>query len=233
MVDHRWTYQNQGSLYHQLISCEDYQGNLLKAVENLISLDGLDVIDLGAGTGRIGGLLAGKVRSLHGLDLSAHMLGVALEYLKSVSSSKPILTVSDMRWVPRPADTADLIIAGWSMCYLVVWDPENWEDNLHQAMQEAGRLLRIGGSLIIIETLGTGVREPVIIEKLAEYFNYLDQEGFQFSWVRTDYSFKDLAQGEELASFFFGDEMLANLEVGDRILLPECTGIWHKQIVSH
>ena len=70
---------------------------------------------------------------------------------------------------------------------------------------------------------GTGRQQPQRIPVLREYLDYLDEIGFKMDWVRTDFCFEDVQQAQELVRFFFGEEMLANLQ---GLILPECTGLW-------
>ncbi|HTO20998.1 MAG TPA: class I SAM-dependent methyltransferase, partial [Spirochaetia bacterium] len=70
-------YRSQPGKYDDLVSREDWQGNLLPAVEAICPLRGLEVVELGAGTGRLTRLLAGKARFVAAFDASAAMLDVA------------------------------------------------------------------------------------------------------------------------------------------------------------
>ena len=45
----RKIYQTDGDRYEALIAREDYQGNIVKALDEIVNVDGLDVLDLGAG----------------------------------------------------------------------------------------------------------------------------------------------------------------------------------------
>jgi len=227
MTDHRLVYAQQADRYQQLISREDYQGNLLPALEQILNLEGLDVLDLGAGTGRLTHLLAPLVNSVHAFDLSPHMLDVAAGHLRSKGYLNWLVSTADHRWIPRASNSTDLIVSGWSVCYLVVWAEDDWEKDLDLALQEMRRLLREGGTIIIIETLGTGTDKPDAPEKLRDYFSYLERAGFQQSWIRTDYQFQNRDEAVDLVEFFFGQEMLENLIPGEKPVLPECTGIWH------
>ncbi|MFV1948519.1 MAG: class I SAM-dependent methyltransferase [Anaerolineales bacterium] len=227
MTDHRLVYEQQADRYQQLISREDYQGNLLPALEQILSLDGLDVLDLGAGTGRLTHLLSPLVNSVHAFDLSPHMLAVAAGHLQYQGYQNCLVSAADHRWIPRASNSADLIVSGWSVCYLVVWAEDNWEKDLDLALQEMRRLLRAGGTTIIIETLGTGTDKPDAPEKLRDYLSYLERAGFQQSWIRTDYKFQNRVEAADLVEFFFGQEMLEGLIPGEKPVLPECTGIWH------
>ncbi len=226
MTDHRLVYAQEADRYQQLISREDYQGNLLPALVKILSLNGLDVLDLGSGTGRLTQLLSPLVNSVHAFDLSLHMLDVAAGQLRSRGYLNFLVSAADHRWIPRASNSADLIVSGWSVCYLVVWAEDDWKKDLDLALQEMRRLLREGGTIIIIETLGTGTNKPDAPEKLRDYFGYLERAGFQQSWIRTDYQFQDWDEAADLVEFFFGPEMLEKLIPGEKPVLPECTGIW-------
>jgi ubiquinone/menaquinone biosynthesis C-methylase UbiE len=227
MTDHRLVYTQEADRYQQLISREDYQGNLLPAVKQIISLDGLDVLDLGAGTGRLTQLLSPLVNSVHAFDLSPHMLEEAAGHLRSQDYQNWLVSVADHRWIPRASNSADLIVSGWSVCYLVVWSEDDWEKDLDIALREMRRLLREGGTIIIFETLGTGTDKPDAPEKLRDYFSYLERAGFHRTWIRTDYQFQNWGEAADLVEFFFGPEMLEKLDPREKPVLPECTGIWH------
>src|SRR5919108_4714329 len=77
----RKIYQSEGDRYEALVSREDYQGNIPRAIEEILRVDGLDVLDLGAGTGRLTLLLAPRAKSIQAFDLSAEMLRVCRERL--------------------------------------------------------------------------------------------------------------------------------------------------------
>ena len=95
-------------------------------------------------------------------------------------------------------------------------------------MAEMKRVLRPGGTAVIFETLGTGSEEPnPPTETLAAYYAYLENEqGFSTTWIRTDYQFESVSEAGELAGFFFGDDLAAQVTANEWVILPECTGIW-------
>src|SRR5512140_152900 len=107
-------YQQHAEQYERLIQREDYRGFILKAVEKICPLKGLDVVDLGAGTGRLTRILAPHVGSIKAYDASAHMLARAQSALHGMGLSNWQAGVADMRHVPVPDASADLVIAGWS-----------------------------------------------------------------------------------------------------------------------
>jgi hypothetical protein len=90
------------------------------------------------------------------------------------------------------------------------------------------RIVRPGGTLVLIETLGTGRTTPQPpAPYLEQLYRHLEREGFERRWCRTDYAFESLAEARGLIPLFFGPSMLEALD--DRsLVLPECTGIWHR-----
>ena len=52
MPTEKEVYQAHADQYERLVRREDYQNNLLAAIEEYCPLAGLDVVELGAGTGR-------------------------------------------------------------------------------------------------------------------------------------------------------------------------------------
>jgi hypothetical protein len=90
------------------------------------------------------------------------------------------------------------------------------------------RVLRPGGTAIILETLGTGRETPhPPSEALAAYYAMLETDyGFASTWIRTDYRFESQAEAEELTGFFFGAASATTTTEEGYAIVPECTGIW-------
>ena len=221
-------YRSHADRYERLVLREDYQGNILPAIERRCPLDGLDIVELGAGTGRITRLLLPYVKFIRAFDASEQMLGIAGKSLRETGLSNWEVGLADHRQVPVPDSCADLIISGWSFCYLAVWGGEDWVSALDGGLKETERILRPGGRLLILESLGTGTEVPRPPEHLEAYFDWLAESGFERDWIRTDYRFESLDEAIELSTFFFGQEMGAKVRENSWQVLPECTGIWWK-----
>ncbi len=228
MTDHQQVYRSEAETYQQLISREDFQDNLPAAIKNVVVLESRDLLDLGAGTGRISCEFVDQVRSLTALDLSPGMLGVARQRLVRSGQSSWLAAAADHRQLPLPQKSVDLVISAWSFSYLKVWSEGNWVPEIEQGLREVRRVLRGGGDFLVIETLGTGYTAPVRLDFLEEYFGFLESAGFNHTWVRTDYRFASRDEAESLAGFFFGDEIIEKLSNGAQPVLPECTGLWWK-----
>jgi ubiquinone/menaquinone biosynthesis C-methylase UbiE len=225
-VDHKKTYKENAIEYETMIAREDYQGNLLRAMESISSLKAKTVVDLGSGTGRIARLVASRVNRVVALDISLPMLEVARDKLTSQKSMNCITAVADHRQIPLYSQSVDLVISGWSVCYLVDWYRSTWQSELVIAFSEMKRVLKPDGKIILIETQGTGFKEPHPPEHLLQYFKHLGELGFAFRWIRTDYEFADVVEAKDLAGAFFGEEMREKIAIHGWKNLPECTGIW-------
>ena len=233
MTDHfQKIYSTRAEDYERLVAREDYQQNILPALEAIRSLAGLDVVEMGAGTGRLTAMLAPIVNSIRAFDASQHMLEVTTAKLQQIGLSHWTVQVSDNRNLPVEDQTADLSIAGWSFGHSTAWYPDRWRDEIGQAVAEMKRVLRPGGTAIILETMGTGAESPSPPSPvLSAYYAWLEQvQGFAYTWIRTDFKFESLAEAETLNRFFFGDEMAQQVIDNNWIILPECTGIWWRTV---
>lgn len=227
MPDHKEIYNKQARKYDLLVAREDYQKDIFPALNQVRPLDGLDVIEFGAGTGRLTCMIASIVKTILAFDASQHMLDAAIAKLKDRLQNW-MVAVADNRNLPIGDQIADVSIAGWTFCYFTSWYAETWRDEIGQALAQMKRVLRPGGTAIILETLGTGWEKPhPPTEALAAYYALLEEEyGFSSTWIRTAYRFESLSEAEELTRFFFGDELADKVVREGLVILPECTGIW-------
>ena len=226
----RKIYQSEGDRYEALISREDYQGNIPRAIDEIINVDGLDALDLGAGTGRLTLLLAPRLKSIRAFDTSAEMLRVCRERLMASGLSNWQVDVADHRQLPVQDHSVDLVVSGWSVSYLAVWNQENGGAELEKWLTEMKRVLRKDGTIILFESLGTGNEKPIRLEQVESTYQWLDANGFENKWIRTDYRFESVEEATDLAGFFFGEEMMARVLEKQSTILPECTGVWWRKV---
>jgi ubiquinone/menaquinone biosynthesis C-methylase UbiE len=218
-------YANHAREYEELVSHEDHQGSILEAIRGIAPLPNADVVDLGAGTGRLACLLQPHVRRVIACDLSPHMLAVARDKLRR-GPGEWLVAAADHRHLPLPGHSADLIVSGWSVSYVTVWYPDDWSAQADAWLEEARRVLRKGGHIILLESLGTGNETPQRLPHLENFYGWLDRAGFHNLWIRTDYQFETPQSAARTAGFFFGDEMQQRILREQMTVLPECTGVW-------
>jgi ubiquinone/menaquinone biosynthesis C-methylase UbiE len=226
----RQIYQNDGDRYEALIAREDYQHNIENALDEIVKVDGSDVLDLGAGTGRLAVMLAPRAKSVRAFDVSEEMLRVCRQKFEAKDLNNWQVDVADHRSIPVADHSVDLVVSGWSVAYLYVWHPEAWKAELKKWLGEMKRILRPGSFIVLFESLGTGNEAPIKLEHLKDYYSWLDKAGFQNKWIRTDYKFESVDEAEELSRFFFGDELGDKVRQNKWVILPECTGVWWKKV---
>lgn len=229
MADFRKIYSTQAEEYDLLVSREDHAGNLERTLLEIADPAGRDVVEFGAGTGRLTRLLLGRARSVRAYDGSAAMLEVARRRLEGLAGHCT-LEVADNAALPCEDQCADLAVAGWTFGHMAAWYRDSWGGKLAEVMAEIRRLLRPGGRAVIIETLGTGRTEPAApVEWLADFYRALEEQyGFSRRAIRTDYQFESIEEAERLTRFFFGDDLADRVRRENLVNLPECTGIWFR-----
>jgi ubiquinone/menaquinone biosynthesis C-methylase UbiE len=224
MPNHSEIYRTKAEQYERLIS---KQPSLYDTINAIKPIEGLDIIDVGAGTGRLTCVLAPKAKSILATDKSEAMLRIAAERLQKAGLQNWRIQAADHRNLPVSDKSADLIVSGWSICYLASTNVENHLENIDQVINEIKRVLRPGGTAIIIENFGTGFETPNPPDFLKKYYWHLENEfGFSHKWIRTDYTFNNLEEAEELTRFFFGDRLADRVAREQLVSVPECAGIW-------
>lgn len=228
MTDFKEIYRTRAADYDLMVTREDYEGNIIKTLSEICDFGGKDVIEFGAGTGRLTRMMAPMVRSIVATDIAQPMLEVTKLSLEKFSALKSMVAVADNRQLPLKSGIADVSMAGWSFGHSVGWHPNTWREEIGKAVEEMLRVLGSGGTAIILETMGTGSEVPQPpTEGLATYYAWLEEEyGFTGRSIRTDYRFESVDEADRLTRFFFGDELADRIRHDDLVILPECTGIW-------
>lgn len=220
-------YTSQADLYDQLVSREDFFGNVANVFLTTRYLKTAEIVELGAGTGRLTRWLATQAKRVVAFDLHVHML----HQLEMTIKNPVLYAVADNHAIPLASESADITVAGWTFGHAIGWYPEDWDKHIQTMLEEMRRITRPNGTMMIIETLGTGYARPTPpTPELAEYYQYIESIGFVRRWVRTDYQFESVDEAEKLTRFFFGDELANRVREEEMVVVPECTGVWYKHV---
>ena len=230
MTDKLWKrlYTDNSDTYEEMIQREDYQGNLLTALNDIHPLQNTKVVEFGAGTGRITRQLLPIVETICAFDLTPAMIKVAATMLKQGGYPNRCLGLGDSREMPVLTSWADVAVEGWSFVQIMSWHQNHWRSEVGRAIDEMIRVVRPEGTIILIETQGTGVSTPAPPEPHLKVHDFFEGEyGLSAMWIRTDFRFASRAEGQEIMGPIFGQAVLeAMIESSEGIILPECTGIW-------
>ncbi len=228
MPDYREVYAHHAERYDALVSCEDHEGNLARVLAELVPGDALDIVETGAGTGRLTRMLAPRARSIRAYDASAAMISVAERSLREAAHVR--CGVSSHDALPVLRGSVDLALEGWAYGHALAWNPTGWRDDVRRWVAELERALRVGGTSVLIETMGTGVEEPFAGGHSLEPFHafVVDELGFTHRVVRTDYAFPDVESAAETLGFFFGERMASRVRERGWTIVPEHTGVYSR-----
>ncbi|MFZ0545985.1 MAG: class I SAM-dependent methyltransferase, partial [Candidatus Promineifilaceae bacterium] len=142
-MDFKRIYNSEAARYDLLVSREDYQGNILRALTEIRPLSGLEIVELGAGTGRLTRLLAPLMKHMLVMDISPHMLEAAR---MRQENGRCTYAVAENGRLPAADYSADLALAGWSIGHLTGWYPDDWPERVDRVVGEMIRVVRPNGT---------------------------------------------------------------------------------------
>ena len=221
-------YAEHTDLYDEMIAGEDFEGNLLPALNQIHPLDQKEIVEFGAGTGRLTTQLVGRAHAVHAFDLTSAMLVRAHQKLKTLNKSNWTLGVADSRNMPLPQAKADVAVEGWSVAQVMTWNSNNWQAAVEAVLNEMVRVVRPGGVILLIETLGTGEKTPQAPDRFVPLYEYFEKDRHASrKWIRTDIRYPSRSVAQRTVGELFGEAIVdRGWETTEGFVLPECTGIW-------
>jgi len=214
----------------------DHEDNLARELNAITDLRGKTVVELAAGTGRLTGLLAKEAALVHACDISENALAFAEAKFLEEDRDNTVFHVADSRNLPIEDSVADLTVEGWSLLHVALGEDgqrlEEWKQQVDSVLDEAIRVTKPGGDVVLLETLGTGKHRPAPPNVfLAELYDHIERNRnfARRPWIKTDYKFSDLDEAVRLTGMFWGKRLSDFVTKNRMLILPECTGLWHWQ----
>lgn len=223
----REIYDSFAVQYDELVTREDYEGNLNRFLHTNFNFTDKRVLEYGTGTGRVSALYLEKVASALCLDRSEHMLLQAKENLKAYEQ-KIRYELCDNEAIPSEESKFDIVIEGWSFGHTVLDNFTRLEETVGKLVSNCASILNDNGSMIFIETLGSNVQVPraPTAELNAFYTELENTHGFSKAILKTDYKFPNSEEAYRVFSFFFGYAMAENIKRDKLTIISEYTGVW-------
>jgi len=222
-------YDKHADRYDELIRAEDYQDNLRRVLHETLDWRDLSVVEGGVGTGRVTSLYIEQVGSAVCCDRAPHMLDRARANLAAHADKLRFVT-ADNTGIPDLGGGFDVFIEGWSFGHAAsdCSTAEEIRDVTDILIRNATKELRPGGTVILLETLGTNVDSPgAPTDKLQTFYADLERRhGFEAQRIRTDYRFGSTVDAARIMGFFFGESMLRSVRERNAATIPEWTGVW-------
>jgi ubiquinone/menaquinone biosynthesis C-methylase UbiE len=230
--DYDFIFNHQASKYDRLVMAEDYQGNLIRTMNDLGLLSKEAVVaDLGSGTGRVAFMIASHVFHVYGVEPVAAMRQFAQAKTASTSITNTDFLPGEHKDLPLADGSVDLITEGWAFLRAFRTSLSNWRSEFAAIRREMLRILRPAGSVFLIETMGSfdlWKEAPDSIKPLYTYFS--EEWGLMSRVIQTDYQFQDLSEAVDLGSFFFGDEIGKAIQAKGDPVVPEATIVWYGRL---
>ena len=201
MPNHADIYANQADMYERLVS---KQASLYETIQAILPVEGLDIIDMGAGAGRFTRVLAPQAKSIVALDDP----NLCCE-LPQIIWARLIRTIGEHKsrttGIYLPLDhSADLIVSGWSICYLGNRMTINWKPIFTKIWGKSEEFCVQAVRSLLLRTSEQAPERPNPPDFLMNYYRLLESEyGFSHTWIRTDYTFESVDGAEMLSRFFF------------------------------
>lgn len=220
-------YESQAAAYERMIAAEDVDEQLWPLLSRLVDFSGKHVVDLGSGTGRLPRLLHRHAGSGVALDLHAPMLLENRRQQQGAGFLWPLIQ-ADLHHVPLANECAGVVTAGWAIGHFCDWYGIAWQTHVETGLREMMRIARSGASLLILETMGTGVLKPAPpTPGLTAYYALLEEEwGFERYEIRTDYQFASVDEAVACMTFFFGEQLVQDIRRHRWRRVPEWTAVW-------
>jgi ubiquinone/menaquinone biosynthesis C-methylase UbiE len=234
LPDYDHLFADQAEKYDRLVDAEDFQGNLLLTMRRFGHLNREQTVaDLGTGTGRIAFLLAPTVRHVYGIEPVGGMLRVAESKKQRLGFKNVDFLPGEHADLPLPDHSIDLIVEGWAFLMAFNRAYPEWRSEFEAIVREMKRILRPSGAVILVETMGTLHMWEEVPVRTAVLYDYFEKElGLKKSTIRTDYRFSSTEEAVDLGTFFFGDEVGAEISQISEPVVLEATAVWHGKAIS-
>lgn len=221
-----WT-EPDAALHARLGELIDPDRKVLAALERIVPLSGKRIADVGTGIGHYPMLLARRSGRMYGIESDEALLAVARQ--RAAASHQPNIRIVEGAPTKLPLRDAAVDIVLTSQI-----DPD---DASRPAIQEALRVLKAGGRLIVIGHYGRDdvaqLLEPEVVAHVRQATQrrtgWWLRNGFKIKVVHAKLDLRDTESAHELLPRLYGDRGRAYLMGPHRPVLELKLALFHLQ----
>jgi 2-polyprenyl-3-methyl-5-hydroxy-6-metoxy-1,4-benzoquinol methylase len=162
-----WPNNHLNKLYHQ------EQATLFNRY--LSQVEGLDILDVGCGTGRISRHLATHGANVTGIDFSQKAIDLARSHTFSNNISYRVQSMFDLNDV----DKYDILVSWGSVTVAC-----RSKDELVEALSRFHQALKPDGKILLLEPIHEGFLHRVLNMNVQEFCQVMEKVGFQVKEIR-------------------------------------------------
>jgi ubiquinone/menaquinone biosynthesis C-methylase UbiE len=162
------------------------------------TLEGMTVVELGAGTGVMSEQFALGGAAVIGFDASEKMVRFAQNRSRAANCGSLEFHIADHRSLPLPDGHADLVFSSWSINVMAAEALSGWRESIDMLVREVDRVLAAGGRVAFI--LPDSPAQVPLREYLKQVF------GFRAKALSYAWKFRSRAEAREVITFFLGEE---------------------------
>jgi SAM-dependent methyltransferase len=221
-----WT-ETDAALHERLGAAIDPDRKVLAALERITPLSGRRIADIGTGIGHYPMLLARRTGRTYGIESDPHLLAEARR--RATEAHQP-----NIRIVEGAATELPLRDGAVDIVLTAAIDPD---DRSMPAIEEAMRVIRPGGRLIVIGYYGrddvAALLEPEVVDHIWEATQrrtgWWLKNAFKIKVVHARLDLGDPATAHELLPRLYGDRGRAFLMGPHRAMLRLNLGLYHRE----
>lgn len=215
------------ALHERLGAAIDPDRRILEALERIAPIGGKRLADVGTGIGHFPMLLARRTGRTYGIESDPDLLAEARRRASAAHQPNLRIVEGDPTALPLRDGAVDIVLTSSI-------DPD---DTSRPAVDEALRVLRPGGRLVVIGYYGrddvTALLEPEVVaharEATQRRTGWWLRNGFKIKVVHTRLDLGDMATAHELLPLLYGDRGRAYLMRAHRPMLRLNLGLFHRQ----
>jgi SAM-dependent methyltransferase len=216
---------DQMALFDLLAQAIDPQQLVPAAMTTLAPVEGLDLLDIGAGIGDRTVPYAQLAAHVFALEPAPSLLPILRGRVKSSGATNVTILPNSVEAIPLEDASVDVAYAAWSYFF---------GPGSERGLSEVERVLRPGGTLLVVQNYGRDELAQAWTPDEAECENWttwFDKHGFACDIVETVWRFSSPEEALSVLEFLWGERARTYVLQTDKAEYQYQVAIYHRQMV--